>query len=228
MKNVVKEVSAGKLVKFNGRKICLSEVIGEENVKYFGEMMAICAMKGFMGHSSGERFDKLYKGLLFDISNQNNQGHTFSDGYEFAQEAIVFLCGHYGKRLNDLLYVDKKGKQISVKKACLRVVCRLISKAFSKCRNHVNIDDLHHLEATETVEMVFESEYCTVDSIIETLGLNDKQKITLECRMGGMSYPETSGLLSISQGTIGDRLAKIRKLYVATYGEPVFRQSVRN
>ena len=142
MNKVVEKVKENRSEQIAGRKICLSEVIGEENVKYFGEMMAICAMKGFMGHSSGEKFDKLYKGLLFDISNQNNQGHTFSDGYDFAQEAIVFLCEHYGKRLNDLLYVDKKGKQISVKKVCLKAVSRKISEKFRKCRNHVNIDEL--------------------------------------------------------------------------------------
>ncbi|MCL2796978.1 MAG: hypothetical protein FWD58_02865 [Firmicutes bacterium] len=215
------------------RKICLSESITPENVKYFGEMMAICAMKSFASYSARVDFDRLYKGLLLDIARPYNQKKTVSDGYDFAQDAIVFLCAHFGKKLNDLLYVDKNGKPISVKKACLRTVSRAINAMFRGYRNLLNVDEFYHLEAPDSLEIdepatdeagsKYDEDYDAIDNTIKALGLDGRQREALLCRMSGMSYPEAARYLSIGTSTVWDIIAKIRKIYISIYSEPRLR-----
>ena len=48
---------------------------------------------------------------------------TYSDGYDIAQEVILFLCNHIGKKLGDL-ELDLKGKLVSIKTLAMRIVFR--------------------------------------------------------------------------------------------------------
>ena len=215
------------------RKICLSETISHENVKYFGEMMAICAMKPFMKYSARVDFERLYKGLLLDIARPYNQKKTVSDGYDFAQDAICFLCEHFGRKLNDVLYVDKRDKEISIKRACLRLVQRAIGAKFRGFRNLFNIDDFYHIESPESFETCetasnevgskYDEDYDAIDETIKALGLDDRQREALLCRMNGMSYPEAARYLSMGTSTVWDIIAKIRKIYIGIYSEPKLR-----
>lgn len=207
-------------------KISLSETISEKNVKYFGEMMAICAMKGILKYYPGAEFDRLYKGLILDIMRSNKLGHTFSDGYDFAQEAMVFLCNHYGKKLNDILGTDKRNRIVTVKKACLTVLSSVISAKFRRYRSNMNIEDFYHLEATQELEIKQEEDCSVVDNIIETLNLTDRQMNALLCRMNGMSYPEAGRFLSMGATTVFDIISKIRKIYISLYSEPRVRARI--
>lgn len=65
------------------------------------------------------------------LSTKNELGHTFSDSYNLVQEGALYLCEHYGKRLSDVLFCNKKGKPITVEIACIRKMMKLINRKMS-------------------------------------------------------------------------------------------------
>ena len=54
----------------------------------------------------------------------------YSDWYDIAQEAMLFLCQHMGKRLDDVYYT-KTGRRITIKQACFSVADRYLAKNFA-------------------------------------------------------------------------------------------------
>ena len=208
------------------KMINLSETITAENVMYIGERLAIRAFKNFFKYAY-DTVHGLYVGLIRDIERRNTVNHTFSDGYDFAQIASCFLCGHIGKRLDDVLGTDKNGVVVTVKIACLRLLGREISKILVNTRRSVCIDDVYAQKAvaSSNLEPVSEDSSC-VDEIIEKMKLTDKQRETLLCRMGGKSLREMVRILSVSYTVIWNRLAYVRKKYVNLYSEPKFRTKV--
>jgi DNA-binding CsgD family transcriptional regulator len=208
----------------NKRACDLGDTVTPENVQYIGEMMAICAIKAFAGHSGGNDYDRLYKGLLKDISRPCQAKDTVSEGYDLSQIAICFLCEHYGKTLNDIIGIDRRDKILTLKRACLRTVSKSITSYFSFNRRSRNIDDYTALQAPE--EFVIDesiNDETAVNKIIELLGLTDRQRDALICRMNGMSYPEAGRALSINQSSVYEIITKIRKLYLAMFPAPKFR-----
>ena len=87
-------------------------VISAENVQRMGEVIALCAIKTVIVRG-GKDLHNLYKGLLRDINRADDDMRRYSDGYEIAQEAMLFLCQHMGKRLNDV-YITKTGRKITI------------------------------------------------------------------------------------------------------------------
>ena len=75
-------------------------VISAENVQHMGEVIALCVIKTVIVRG-GKDLHNLYKGLLRDINRAGDDISRYSDGYEIAQEAMLFLCQHMGKRLDD-------------------------------------------------------------------------------------------------------------------------------
>ena len=80
------------------------KVISAENVQRMGEVIALCAIKTVIVRG-GKDLHNLYKGLLHDANRSENDMSCYSDGYEIAQEAMLFLCQHMGKRLDDVYYM---------------------------------------------------------------------------------------------------------------------------
>lgn len=216
-----------ELVSKNKRKCDLGDAITPENVKYIGEMMAICAFKPFAAHSGGKDYDRLYKGLIKDSFRPCHVSDTVSEGYDFAQIAICFLCEHYGKTLNDVIGLDKRGKELTVKKACLRIVGNSIGRHFSFNRRSKNIEDYTALQAPEGL-IVDEDIYdeTIVNKIMDALGLTERQRSALTYRMNGMSYPEAGRALSINQSSVYEIITRIRKLYLQVYSAPKLRARV--
>ena len=103
-------------------------VISAENVQRMGEVIALCVVKTVMVRS-GKDLHNLYKGLLHDVNRSNDDMSRYSDGYGIAQEAMLFLCQHMGKRLDDV-YVTKTGRKITIKQACFSVVDRYLAKNY--------------------------------------------------------------------------------------------------
>lgn len=103
-------------------------VITTENVQRMGEVIALCAIKTVMVRG-GKDLHNLYKGLLRDVNRSGNDMSRYSDGYEVAQEAMLFLCRHMGKRLDDV-YVTKTGRKTTIKQACFSVADRYLAKNF--------------------------------------------------------------------------------------------------
>lgn len=117
------------------------ETISENNVLAMAEQLAMYETRFLIGYM-GSRMQKMYADLCVDIKRKNDINHTFSDSYDLVQEGALFLCNHYGKRLNDILTHDKKGKTITVKIACIRVMSKLITRKTSDYFRSVSLDAL--------------------------------------------------------------------------------------
>ena len=103
-------------------------VISAENVQRMGEVIALCAIKTVIVRG-GKDLHNLYKGMLRDINRADNDMSRYSNGYEIAQEAMLFLCQHMGKRLDDVYYT-KTGRKIIIKQACFSVADRYLAKNY--------------------------------------------------------------------------------------------------
>ena len=132
----MKEVSKSR------KYVNFTETITVDNVQKMGEMLAVSAFKPFLRYADNV-FGSLYKGLILDIHWSNAKGHTFSDGYDFAQEAICFLCGHIGKKLADIIGTDRCGKEVSVKLACFRTITRSLNRQMTNKFRNVCIDKVY-------------------------------------------------------------------------------------
>ena len=104
------------------------KVISAENVQRMGEVIALCVVKTVMVRS-GKDLHNLYKGLLHDVNRNENDMSRYSDGYDIAQEAMLFLCQHMGKRLDDVYYT-KTGRKTTIKQACFSVADRYLAKNY--------------------------------------------------------------------------------------------------
>lgn len=79
-------------------------------------------------------------------------GYTLSDSYDLVQSVAVFLCDHCGEYLDDLLYISKKGKHITIKMECYLIITRMLSKRY---RVMQKFKDPHRSELTR-IEVQFE------------------------------------------------------------------------
>ena len=61
-------------------------------------------------------------------------------------------------------------------------------------------------------------DYEQCDKIVESLNLTDNMRIALECRMAGLSYPESGRILERAQATVYEYFIKMRARYTAIYG----------
>ena len=83
------------------------ETISKNNVLAMAEQLAMYETRFLIGYM-GSRMQKIYADLCVDIRRKSDINHTFSDGYDLVQECALFLCNHYGKRLNDVLTYERK------------------------------------------------------------------------------------------------------------------------
>ena len=84
-------------------------VISTENVQRMGEVIALCCIKTVIARS-GKDLHKLYADLLHDMNRSKDDYSPFSNAYDIAQEAMLFLCQHMGKRLDDV-FVTKQAEK---------------------------------------------------------------------------------------------------------------------
>ena len=194
------------------------EAISQNNVLAMAEQLAMYETL-FLICYMGSRIQKMYRGLCVDIKRKNDINHTCSDSYDLVQECALFLCNHYGKRLNDVLTYDKKGKAITVKIACIRAVSKLITRKTSDYYRSVSLDALTPVsEPSCEIEEDVAKDYTVYDSIVESLNLTDNMRIALECRQSGLSYPEIAAILERAQSTVFEYFIKMRQRYTAIYG----------
>ena len=73
-------------------------VITADNIKKIGELIALLTIRTVMCRS-GKDLYRLYDGLIKDCNKSNDSLAEYSDGYDIAQTAMLFLCEHIGKRL---------------------------------------------------------------------------------------------------------------------------------
>ncbi len=193
------------------------EAISQSNVFAMAEQLAMYETRFLIGYM-GSRMQKIYADLCVDIKRKNDINHTFSDSYDLIQECALFLCNHYGRRLNDVLTYDKNGKTITVKIACIRTMSKLITRKTSDYYHSVSLDTLTPIsEPSCEIEEDVVKDYTVYDSIVESLNLTDNMRIALECRQNGLSYPEIAAILERAQSTVFEYFIKMRQRYVAIY-----------
>lgn len=194
------------------------ETISHNNVLAMAEQLAMYETRFLIGYM-GSRMQKMYADLCVDAKRKNDINHTFSDSYDLVQECALFLCNHYGRRLNGILTYDKKGKAITVKIACLRAMSKLITRKTSDYFRSVSLEALTPAsEPSCEIEEDVVKDYTAYDSIVESLNLTDNMRIALECRQNGLSYPEIAAILERAQSTVFEYFIKMRQRYVAIYG----------
>ncbi len=194
------------------------ETISQNNVLAIAEQLAMYETRFLIGYM-GSRMQKIYADLCVDIKRKNDINHTYSDSYDLVQECALFLCNHYGKRLNDVLTYDKKCKAITVKIACVRAMSKLITRKTSDYYRSVSLDALTHIsEPSCEIKEDIVKDYTVYDSIVESLNLTDNMRIALECRQNGLSYPEIAAILERAQSTVFEYFIKMRQRYMAIYG----------
>lgn len=194
------------------------ETISGNNVLAMTEQLAMYETRFLIGYM-GSRMQKIYADLCVDIKRKNDIDNTFSDSYDLVQECTLFLCNHYGKRLNDVLTHDKKGKAITVKIACVRAMSKLITRRTSDYYRSMSLEALTSgSEPSCEIEEDIVKDYTVYDSIVDSLNLTDNMKIALECRQNGLSYPEIAAILERAQSTVFEYFIKMRQRYTAIYG----------
>ena len=202
-------------VKIVAKKKCILDddvVITTDNIKKIGELIALLTIRTVMCRS-GKDLYRLYDGLIKDCNKSNDSLAEYSDGYDIAQTAMLFLCEHIGKRLGDN-YTTTRGNVISIKQACFRFADRYLDKQFT-----------HHLTYTTTITDSIASlritfiddesnnDYTAADALIDKMQLTQGEYDVLCAYMSGLTYLEVTNLLNVNRTTIWRRRMKLQKKY---------------
>lgn len=196
----------------------LEEEISPSNIVAISEIVAFTQTRFLIGYM-GNRMQKIYADLYSDIKNKHNINHIFSDGYDLVHEGVTFLCEHYGEHIHDVIGVNKKGKQVTLRMMCIKRMMKLINRGTreyyrNKCVDDIAPEDEPLVELKEELDC----DYSQCDEIVENLNLTDNMKLALECRMAGLSYPEIGRILGRVQSTVYEYFIKMRARYTAIYG----------
>jgi len=188
-------------------------VITENNMQRMGEVIALCAIKTVIVRG-GKDLHNLYKGLLRDINRASDDMSRYSDGYEIAQEAMLFLCQHMGKRLDDV-YVTKTGRKITIKQACFSVADRYLAKNFvSPMLNTTSLNEQIATEPETILDDEQKNNYTAFDGLISKMHLTAVEYETLSILMAGFTTLQIGKIINVNRTTIWRRQNSIRKKYL--------------
>lgn len=187
-------------------------VITADNIKKIGKLIALLTIRTVMCRS-GKDLYRLYDGLIKDRNKSNNSLAEYSDGYDIAQTAMLFLCEHIGKRLGDN-YVTTRGNVISIKQACFRFTDRYLDKQFARHLAHITaISDSVASSHISFIDDESNNDYTAVDELIERMHLTQGEYDVLCAYMSGLTYLEVTRLLKVNRTTIWRRRTRIQEKY---------------
>ncbi len=187
-------------------------VITEDNIKKIGELIALLTIRIVMCRA-GKDLYRLYDGLIKDCNKSNDSLAEYSDGYDIAQTAMLFLCEHIGKRLGDS-YTTTRGNVISIKQACFRFTDRYLDKQFTRHLAHtIAINDSVASSHITFIDDESGNDYTAVDALIEAMHLTLAEYETLSAFMSDMSINEIAELLNVNRTTIWRRMSSIIRKY---------------
>ena len=187
--------------------------ITEENVQKIGEIIALKVIKTVIVNA-GKDLHWLYTGLLRDMNRAPDSSDRFSDGYDLAMTAILFLCEHIGERLGDR-YTTRQGKEITIKRACFRYADRYLDRQYTRhISNTIAWDD--NVPAFQLEEAEDNSD--AVDTVIGQMKLTQAEQETLCAYMAGMTFMEITRMLQVNHSTVWRRRMSIRQKYMAITG----------
>ena len=189
-------------------------VITEENLVHIGEVFAICAMK-FRMIRHRKYLHHIYQGLIHDIFHSEDSDEPFSDGYDIAQTAMLFLYEHVGKKLGDEIK-DRFGKKVTVRRECSRRLDLFILKEYVKPRKMtVSLNEDVKIDGCDkTLDEEDNNDYTTFDGIVERMHLTKREQETLSHLMVGLSCIEIAKLYNINRTTVWRNKMRLQKKYL--------------
>ena len=186
-------------------------VISAENIQKIGEVIALTCIKTVIVRS-GKDLHYLYKGLLRDMNRSKDDLSPFSNAYDIAQEAMLFLCQHIGEKLGDD-YITKYGKTTTIRSACFRCTDNYLEKQYTRhIINTVSLDE-RIMEGTAILDDEQKNDYTAVDGLIAKMKLTAVEYETLCAYMAGLTYLETTRLLNVNRTTIWRRRMSLQRKY---------------
>ena len=191
-------------------------VISAENIRKIGEVIALTCIKTVIVRS-GKDLHYLYKGLLRDMNRSKDDYSPFSNAYDIAQEAMLFLCQHIGEKLGDN-YITKYGKTTTIRSACFRCADNYLEKQYTRhIMNTIRLDERITSESEATLDDEQKNDYTVVDGLIAKMKLTAVEYDTLCAYMAGLTYLEVTRLLNVNRTTIWRRKMSLqRKYFLAT------------
>ena len=196
----------------------LTEKISPDNVAVMAELIAMRETRALIGYM-GYHAEKVHKQLCRDIFGKHEPGYIFSDSYDFVQSVALFLCGHFGEYLDDVLYIPKKGKPRTIKTECCMIITRMLAEEYRFFYKHRSLEVTREKAEPEYEQPTDEEQdYSRVDEIVASLNLTENMSLALSYRMSGLSYPEIVKLLSRAVSTVYEYFEKMRARYSAIYG----------
>ena len=105
-------------------------VITEQNIRQIGELIALSSVRTRMIHSTRDLY-YVFQNLYKDIYCHTDILKPYSEAYDYAEEAICFLCRFIGKKLGDFC-IGKFGKPLPIRLACYRHLGRMLWKKYNK------------------------------------------------------------------------------------------------
>lgn len=188
-------------------------VIMAENVQRMGEVIALTCIKTVM-FRSGKDLRCLYNGLLNDMNRSKEDNLPFSNAYDIAQEAMLFLCQHIGEKLGDN-YTAKYGKVVTIKSACYRCADSYLQKQYTRhLANTVSLDERITAEPETILDNEQKNNYTVVDGLISKMKLTAVEYETLSILMAGFTMLQIGIILNVNRTTIWRRQNNIRKKYL--------------
>ena len=161
-------------------------VISAENVQKMGEVIALTCIKTVIVRS-GKDLHYLYKWLLRDINRSKDDYSPFSNAYDIAQEAMLFLCQHIGEKLGDNC-ITKYGKTTTIRSACYRCADNYLQKQYTRhIISTVSLDERITSESETTLDEDQKNDYTAVDGLISKMKLTAAEYETLCAYMAGLT-----------------------------------------
>lgn len=193
-------------------------VITELNIRKIGELIALSSVRTRMIHSTRDLY-YVYQNLYKDVYCRNDILKPYSEAYDYAEEAICFLCRFIGKKLSDLC-IGKFGKPLPIRLACYRHMGRILWKKYTKNAKYevgsYEDQNLPHNEPTiDPYEKQHAEEACErYDKLIAKMALPDYEYETLLAMMSGMRLIDMKRYFNVDYTTIYRRKIRIRKKYL--------------
>lgn len=192
-------------------------VISAANIQKIGEVIALACIKTVIVRS-GKDLHYLYKGLLKDMNCSKDDLSPFSNAYDIAQEAMLFLCQHIGEKLGDIC-ITKYGKPATIRSACYRCADNYLQKQYTRhIINTVSLDERITSKSETTLDDEQKNDYTVVDGVVKQMKLTKVEQETLSHLMVGLTCIEIAKLCNVNRTTIWRRQNRIKQKYVSTFG----------
>ena len=154
---------------------------------------------------------------MLDLNRSNDDMSRYSDGYDIVQEAMLFLCQHMCKRLDDV-YVTKTSRIITIKQASFSVADRYLAKNYvNPMLNTISLNEQIKTEPETILDDEQRNDYTAVDGIVKKMKLTTVEQETLSHLMVVLTCIEIAKLCNANRTTIWRRQNRIRQKYVSAF-----------